>query len=399
MLSESLQELLSAYVDGELAPAEYERVMAALRDSVVARDYVKQLREISARIKVLPKLAVPTSFSAHYLKHDHKVKRQRRAWRWGAVGAAAAALIAGVGMWLSKPPPVNPPAVPGGIDIARHTTPDTPNRPNPVLVPESSKADLTWLADLGKRAAAWSLERYDDLGTRLDSTMAWFASAAEAEAKNQASQKNLLTSRAKELGNPFRTTDVELPFLVTPEKFSLTDIQQRWDKKGLFQTDLVCTDTVKALSRLNEACKRNGVTLVLDEEVQRRLEKRLPAPFVLYLENIPEVTLVKVWSTLAELDHWQDGLTTMDASCQSIEFRPPDGDERKQFAGSLGMSPEKLVTPKASAPPASQQAIVLGLHPNRLAESISLQVRQAINGQTGPKADTVSVFFLLRSGK
>ncbi|HQR41842.1 MAG TPA: zf-HC2 domain-containing protein, partial [Gemmatales bacterium] len=68
MLSESLQELLSAYVDGELSPTEYERVMAALRESEIARDYVNSLRGISTQLKTLPKIPCPAQLTSTILR-------------------------------------------------------------------------------------------------------------------------------------------------------------------------------------------------------------------------------------------------------------------------------------------------------------------------------------------
>jgi len=400
MLSESLQELLSAYVDGELVPAEYERVMAALRDSASARDYVKHLREMSCGLKDLPKLTIPRSFSAQYLKHDRRIQRIRRAMRWAAVGAAAAALVTGWTLWPPRPGPLPPPPGPGVVNVAVNGTHNTPIPVSPPVLIGTPKPDLTWLAAVSNRAMAWSREELDRLGIGINDSLTYLANAAVlADARNQAKQKELLAAPAKELGNPFRSTAIELPLLVSSERFNVTEFQKRWGKKGLFQADLLCTDTLDALVRLNEACKRNGVALILDEEVHQRLAKRLPAPFVVYLENIKEDTLFKVWSTLEGLDHWTDRTGGGNASCQSIEFRRPDNEECKHFARCLGIEAEKLVTPSTAVNQTPQQAVVVGYHPTRLAETLSHHVRQAITSQSGPRTDSVSVLFLLRSPK
>jgi len=344
---------------------------------------------------------VPTSFSAHYLRYSQKIKTRRRAWRWGAGGAAAAALIAGVSMWLSRPQPIQGPDVVGAPPIARNNVPETPNHPDVNVPPVKAPVDVTWLADLGKRAGRWSLDQLDQVSAQTEAAVTWVARThADLDSRTQASQKNLLGAPAKDPGNPFKTVDVELHPIITPNQFNLATFQQWWNKKGLFVADVVCSDTVKALTRLTEACKMHGVTLVIDEEVQKRLDKRLPATFMVYLENVNEETVAQVWSTLDGLDHWHDSLTAMDASCRSIEFRPlVEVDGRRQLARSLGVNPEKLTVPKTSATPAPQQAVVLAYYQNRLPESISANVRQTLSGQGGPKADGVSIVFMLRANK
>ena len=81
MLSESLQELLSAYVDGELSPTEYERVMAALRESEIARNYVNSLRSMSGQLKTLPKIACPANLTSVVLREQQKKQLNARSLR------------------------------------------------------------------------------------------------------------------------------------------------------------------------------------------------------------------------------------------------------------------------------------------------------------------------------
>ncbi len=123
MLSESLQELLSAYVDGELAPAEYERVMSTLRDSQLARDYVTQLRGLSQQIKTLPAEVCPTQVTTRFLQNTKRRQVQIRNRRLAYVGALAAALLISFGTWwyLNQNIPANLPIL-NNNNLANNTT-------------------------------------------------------------------------------------------------------------------------------------------------------------------------------------------------------------------------------------------------------------------------------------
>ncbi|HMO36618.1 MAG TPA: zf-HC2 domain-containing protein, partial [Gemmatales bacterium] len=85
---------MSAYVDGELSPTEYDRVLAALRESALARDYVQSLRTMQARLKTLPKVTCPPQVTADIFKQQNNrlrsVRYQRLAW---GIGLAASLLI------------------------------------------------------------------------------------------------------------------------------------------------------------------------------------------------------------------------------------------------------------------------------------------------------------------
>jgi len=63
MLSETIRELLSAAIDGELTPSEKKSVRRVLRESAEARAYYSQLKTDSGEIAALPPLRSPFDFS------------------------------------------------------------------------------------------------------------------------------------------------------------------------------------------------------------------------------------------------------------------------------------------------------------------------------------------------
>lgn len=406
MLSENLQELLSAYVDGELASAEYSRVMSALRESEAAREHVQALRSISSQLKALPEIPSPYDFTKQFLKKQQQLELQRRKRRFATAGmAAAAALVLATAAWLAW----------------NYSAPGVaPNTPAPVLAHKSQPSptpsttiqntnierlprpfDTSAFMALVKQGNADLAAAWQGLTERTNQSMAWIANAEARRAELAlASSTSFLASPINQAGSAFKTIDIQLPLLVGPSELNLTALQERWTKKGLFILDVSSNDTVKTLSRLMEAAKKNGVSLVVDEEVTKRLEKKLPATFMIYLENVNEQKLQQMVQNLDQLDRWHDSLNAADMSAQSLFFYALEPDGRTQLAKGLGVRPERLqfvTTPAASKP--EQQGIILSYYPTRVAETISPDVRKALEKMSGPRGDGVSVVILLRQIK
>jgi hypothetical protein len=255
---------------------------------------------------------------------------------------------------------------------------------------------------LAKQGAAEIAAGWQQFSERANQSMAWIASAETRRAELAlTSSTGFLASPINQAGSAFKTLDIQLPLLVSPSEFNLATLQTRWEKKGLFILDVSSNDTVKTLSRLMEAAKKNGVSLVVDEEVTKRLEKKLPATFMVYLENANEEKLHKVLQNLDQLDRWHDALNAGDMSAQSLFFYALEQDGRVQLAKGLGIRPERLqpITTSTGMKPEEQQGVVLAYYPTRVAESISPDVRKTLEKMPGPKGDNVSVVFLLRQIK
>ncbi|EAQ79007.1 zf-HC2 domain-containing protein [Blastopirellula marina] len=124
------EELLSAYLDGQLGPVELQRVEAALAESPTLQNQLKSLattrnavhslpaatvgRDLTADIfaeitrrsattTVAPEVAVELRPTPAGRVTDRHRRNPNRSWRWIGVGAAAAALVAGllaVPAWL-----------------------------------------------------------------------------------------------------------------------------------------------------------------------------------------------------------------------------------------------------------------------------------------------------------
>lgn len=399
MLSESLQELLSAYVDGELSPTEYERVMSALRDSSIARDYVAGLRSMSKQLKALPTLQCPPQFTTKFLQERKQVQVKSRNRRFGMIAAIAASLFIGVGIWwyVSQPGPGALPVL-GNGNIAKNTTPQ-PTLPeqSPLNVPKA-KFDLGQYAGLAQEALAVGYDELELWQDRLAQSVTWLTQAESIrEGKFQANQSTLLTGPVKQNGNLFKTLDAPLPLLMTPADFKLSSMRERWSKKGLFVLDLSSKDPVKTLRRLIEAGQEAKVPLVIDDEVKQRLTKQLPATFMVYLENVSEEQIAAWLKSFENADYWQSKEFRNDATCLSMLLYPLDAQGRSQVARSLGLAPEQLTQPVSIG--AASKGIALSYYSYRLPTSLSEDVRKAVATLKGPKNDRLSLVVMVRAGK
>jgi hypothetical protein len=94
-------ELLSAYVDGELSAEEWAAVEARLRDDPRARKLVEELRAVSATLRALPRDKLGADLREAVLQQA-QIHREPmpsdagmvRRWAWAALALAAALLLA-----------------------------------------------------------------------------------------------------------------------------------------------------------------------------------------------------------------------------------------------------------------------------------------------------------------
>lgn len=99
MLSERVTQLLTAYVDGELAPAERREADRVLRESEEARRLLRELQEDSEALRSLPRVSVSENFAEGVVRtasergFEPARPRPAPALRWALPGMAAAAAV------------------------------------------------------------------------------------------------------------------------------------------------------------------------------------------------------------------------------------------------------------------------------------------------------------------
>lgn len=396
MLSENLQELLSAYVDGELSPTEYERVMAALRESEIARQYVNSLRTMSTQLKVMPTYPCPPEIAQNILKSRQKARTQSSYARlsWG-IGLAAAVLI-GLGTWwylTSQPGNVMP--VINNNNIARndHVVP-VPTNPIP-HIPARPQWDLARLTLLLQAAMTSANDSLDAIQDRLANSVVWLTEAdAVREGRFLESQASLLTSPVQQTGTVFKSIEATLPLHIAPAEFQFAAMQTRLQKKGAFVLDITTKNASKTLARLMETTK---LPLVVDDEVKQNVARKQPATVMLYIDNIT-VEQLNTWLTgMQSADYWNVPEYRTDGTCKSLLLYHLEPAGYAQVARSLGLTTGKWLENKAGTKPAP--ALALTYQANRKPTTLSKDAQQTIANLKGPGKDSITLVVMLRAEK
>ena len=112
MNKSAINELLSAYIDGELAPEEYVRVEKLLAEDPAARATYAALRQVTAGLRLIERQAPPQSLDLAHLKRLTRMDRRnsffsRLADQFRGMGqqsklAAAFAMLLIFGVMLSS---------------------------------------------------------------------------------------------------------------------------------------------------------------------------------------------------------------------------------------------------------------------------------------------------------
>lgn len=393
MLSESLQELLSAYVDGELSPTEYDRVMAALRESEIARDYVNSLRSMHAQFKAIPKVTCPPAITANLLKQQKASQLRMRSNRmaWG-IGLAASVLI-GLGTWwfiASQPsggPVINQP------DTIAKTVPTAPVPNNTIIRPNRPLFEMADVAPLVAGITTVSKDALDGLQARFSDTVNWLAEADTLrEGRFLESQPTLLTSPVKQSGNLFKTIETSLPLQITPNELSMAEVQSRLQKKGAFVLDISARNNSKAFSRLVETA---GFAISVDDEVKQKLDSKAAPTAMLYIDNITEEQLTAWLQKLRLADYWNVPEFRTDGTCRSLLLYPLEVNGQEQVIRSFGLSKWSAQKPEKD----TKAGVALLYQPNRKTTSLSKETFKQICYLQGPAKDKLSLVIMIRAEK
>jgi len=100
-------ELLSAYLDGELSPAEEVSVVEHLERCAHCRTELADLHTARAMVRALPILDVPAWVVGDAAASADLVPPHRRPVAWAAAAAAAIVLFIGFATFVAPPPAVD----------------------------------------------------------------------------------------------------------------------------------------------------------------------------------------------------------------------------------------------------------------------------------------------------
>jgi anti-sigma factor RsiW len=435
MLPDRLCQLLSAYVDGELTARQRRRVARVLDRSPEARAFLEQLERDAQRLRNLPRLQAPQDFAESVLAALGErpiVILPPRAVRGGPgrvpfwVGAAAAAVVllaVGTASFLFFSTEDSEPgravvAVAGGPAVREK--PPAERGPMPSVRPPTAVAKEPE-PELVAPPTAVAADKSD----RRPEVEPPAAPAAEGEA--------VLASPSPKMEMFKEIADPRLALVFKLRELDQDRLRQRLleelQKDAAYRVEVGCLASSRAFDRLQTQFKSHGIRLLIDQDAQERLKRRLLTNYVLYTENVTPEELTKVLQQLgledkqAEAKKRGDGqfervvvnrllpadhkelakLLGVDLTQPAAKPKLPQGvDIRKSLAdktaeqvvqGLKGQGPPRPEPGRAAAP--ERLAIVLAYNPVR-PRPASKEVKQFLDARREPRAGTLQMLLVLR---
>ncbi len=374
MLADRLCQLLTAYVDGELSARQRKAVRRLLAQSAEARALLQKLQGDADQLRGLPRLQLAAAFSEQVLHAiaDRNLRPTRRprtfaaagAPAWPGLAAAAAVLlvISGASYFFFASPSAESPTVANRAgDEERRTSRDAPpeapaNHATAGIsghellpAPRSDNIAQNTPAPRGEEPAPETAPPDGGLDTILavpTPKMELFPQIADARLALILSLAHLSQpERRKELADELR-------------------------KDAAYRIELPCQEGGRGIERLRVAFQAQGIRLVIDQQAQDRLKRKVYTNFALYVENVTRDEVARVLRRLAADDEKAKPRRQFD---QLILQRMTAADF-KEVAALLGVDAKALEAPKARSPRD------VDLH-QPLAKDTAAKVEEALKGQ------------------
>ncbi len=160
-------EMLSAFLDNQVSPAERVRVESHLRTCAACRGELESLRQTAALLHALPRVAVPRAFTLSEARAGIRRPEPRLAWFGGlarGLGAVTAvALVAVVAVTMLRPPAaapgesvarVAPTAAPAAAKMAEPPAMAPVQAPAPTAAEEQPSIMAAAQSDAGEQTVA-----------------------------------------------------------------------------------------------------------------------------------------------------------------------------------------------------------------------------------------------------
>jgi hypothetical protein len=164
--------------------------------------------------------------------------------------------------------------------------------------------------------------------------------------------------------------------------------------------DVFCRDTVRALERLQTACKERGVKVLVDATAQEAAKRKLPVTFALYSDDLTGPEWVQLLQHLGAADQRAEDKRAGDGVFDQLVPMPLTGTDQKELAAWLGVDLVQTAPPKAATgrPGRVKNALLVPYSPiNPLRPSPgSKEVKQYLDGRGERASGAVAVLLVLR---
>lgn len=295
-MTDDLRELVTAAIDGELAPAEQERLNALLAASAEARTLFARLQSDSIRLKDLSQVP-PANLVARVLSklpmaEPVPVRRERvRSWLAAGIAASVALAIASAYVvHLTSQPGTNP----SGTQMVRHdpdlikALPREVGSPQPALLPPSVPSGSNNVAQV-------TPEPLPEPPSGLDQIPPPRVKGAD-----------VFVAGPLPPIPPFERFVVRVPLLVSIAELERDDAKQRLleelGRDPAYRIDLFAKDASRAAELFQNAAKTAGVNLFADSLALDRMKKKQATSYLVYSESLSAADIRDLLVKISEVD-------------------------------------------------------------------------------------------------
>jgi hypothetical protein len=418
MLAERYYQLLTAYVDGELSARQRKAVQRLLRKSSEARVLLRQLQGDADAVRRLPRPRLNPDFPQRVVgtiaERGLRSARQpaagvqpRRSFPWLGWAAAAVVLVSVSGLsYLVYPLLVKkerrdaPVAVkPQGPAKATDLGPrDAGPPPDPISKDSLAKGPKK---DTGNGSRPDNENKSDDQRSPRDSGKG----SRDSQPKND---PDTVTAPPKGDGDRLKIELPRLSVMAELRDFEGKEIRAKLlaqlQKGEAHYLKLFCPNTARTLEQLRSVLAHNGMALVIDREVQNRMQRRTKPNLTLYSENVTPDEVVNLFQQLAKAEQTAAARSKVASPSAFLVATDLPDKIRQQAAKFLRIPPGgKSPPPKPPAAGSGRSLLVVPYFeedapfPPRAARS--KEVQQYRSGRAKPLPGTVQVVLVLLRDK
>ncbi len=354
MLNEYERELITAAVDGGLAPSN-ERAFRNLRanspDAVVL---FNQLQTNSLRLREAPRYPAPARLAGRVMVQVRALPSYTpvevgtslplvgRKPTWVPIGIAVAVLLAvgSASFWIT-------------IADARETEAYAHRQ----RLPLPADANSAWTVPtpaVQQNVIPVILEPEATPSSTPSTTPNLIAKAAPtpepAPSPRAFGADGLVASPPVTDLKPFEEVQLRLPFLVQVADLGHEDVRSKLhdelNRDPAYRIDLFARDVPKALENFQTAAKAAGINLAIEAVAKERIAKKVPSAWVIYTEVLTANELTQFLVQLAKLGEKSQPFAT-------AHVVPAQANEHRELRDLLGVDPGLLKRPKTGPKPIS----------------------------------------------
>ncbi len=405
MLPPRSQELLTAFVDGELTARQARLVARLLRRSGEARQLLEKLQYDSRELHLLPAEPAPahlpdavlTAIARRKLRPARRPRLQPAPAAppgWAVAAAAGVLLLVSLGSFLYNSRTPGPPH--GERLAARRPAPHDP-APAPAAKPPAALVQATRPHDTAKTTNVRPTPPPDD--PEPEDPPAPPADPGKARPtprlpKPALPTESVLGSAAREAPGKFERVEVALPAFFALDKIDAEagELEALLRKSPGTRIELLCKNAARAFPHLQEALKAHHIRTLRDDSARYHLNKpQFKTDFALFVENVTPREAAAILRHAARLDRAAPaGKKAPEPHFAGRLVLKAFADaDRRELQTLLGIDPTRVRPPPPRAPQ---------INPRRpLAEGTRADVTAALAGQGVSRAAGRAAFVLTLS--